>query len=324
MAKQLPKKAEENTGEWLNTYADMVTLLLTFFVLLFACSNMDETKIQYIMQAFQMRGKFTNTIIAPPNADPDETNQVGNSSDPPTTSGGEGEMPQSFDTLFQYLGEIIDSNDLGDVVSVESGASHITIKFNDSVMFRPDSAVLTSEGRQIISTFVPAIQHINNSVQTLTVAGHTARSGGSDLNDYSLSANRAVSVQNLLEFLHTVDNEKYIVTGYGPNRPTESNETVDGRAKNRRVEIQLLKAENELDFSNRDVLKDFLTHHGITNEQFDAQFPPVDPVTLPEGAADRVEAFIKDKFENVGVSVGGFGPGSADGSEFIADETTSS
>ena len=54
MAKQLPKAQEENTGEWLNTYADMVTLLLTFFVLLFACSNMDETKIQYIMQAFQI------------------------------------------------------------------------------------------------------------------------------------------------------------------------------------------------------------------------------------------------------------------------------
>ena len=322
MAKQLPKAPEENTSEWLNTYADMV-MLLTFFVLLFACSNMDETKIQYIMQAFQMRGKFTNTVVAQPNANPDETNQVGNSSDPPTNVGGEGEQPQSFDTLFQYLGEIIEAEDLSDIVSIEAGAAHITLKFKDTVMFRPDSAVLTDEGRNIISKFVPGIRMINNSIGTLTVAGHTARTGGSDLADYGLSANRAVSVQNLLEFLDTVDTTKYIVTGYGPNRPTDTNDTADGRANNRRVEINLLKAENELDLSNRDVLKDYLTWLGMTAEEFDILHPQTDPVTLPEGAVDRVEAFIKDKFENIGVTVGGYGPGSADGSEFIIDETTS-
>ena len=64
MAKLPPKQESGDSQEWLNTYADMVTLLLTFFVLLFACSNLDETKLQYVYQAFQMRGKYVNTIVA--------------------------------------------------------------------------------------------------------------------------------------------------------------------------------------------------------------------------------------------------------------------
>lgn len=250
----------------------------------------------------------------------DDPSTVGSSSTPPTNVGGEGEMPQSFDTLFQYIGEMIDAEDLSDVVSVESGASHITIRFKDSVMFRPDSAVLTTEGREIISKFSPIIREVNNSIQTLTVSGHTAKAASYDINDFSLSSNRAVSVQNLLDFLHTVDYEKYIVTGYGPNRPLASNDTVDGRAQNRRVEIVLLKAYNELDLTNREVLKDYFTQMGMTNEEFDAMFPKVDPETLPEGAVDRVDAFIKDKFDGVGVTSGGYGPGTADGSEFIIED----
>lgn len=323
MAKQLPKAPEENTGEWLNTYADMVTLLLTFFVLLFACSNMDETKVQFIIQAFQNHGHYVNSYVSKPNTDPSNANEIGTSNDPPSHSGGEGEMPQSFDVLYQYLSEMIDANDLGDVVSIEAGAAHVTLQFDNSVMFKPDSAVLTNEGRQYISQFAPILKLLNNSIQTLTVAGHTAVSPGSTLDDFGLSSARAVSVQNLLSFHHTVDDSKYIVTGYGPNRPVADNDTPDGRAKNRRVEIQLLRAENELDFSNPDVLRDFLLYNGITSGVVDTQVPKTDPSTLPEGAAQRVEAFIKDKFESVGITVGGFGPGSTDGSAFMVDETAS-
>lgn len=323
MAKQLPKAEEGNSQEWLNTYADMVTLLLTFFVLLFACSNMDETKIQYIMQAFQNRGRYVNTFVTQPNTDPNDTSEMGTSNAPPTHSGGEGEMPQSFDTLMQYLGDVTVQNDLGDAVSIEAGAAHVTIRFNDSVMFNPDSAVLTDEGRRIISKYAPVIKQANSSIEGLTVSGHTAK-GFSDLDDYDLSAGRATSVQKLLNFLGTVDNEKYSVAGYGPNRPLESNDSEEGKKKNRRVEIVLLKAENELDMSDRDVMMDYFESMGVSTEMFDAMWPKVDPQTLPEGAADRVEAFIKNKFDNVGVSSGGYGPGSADGSVFMVEEETAS
>lgn len=325
MAKQMPKKSEDSTGDWLNTYADMVTLLLTFFVLLFACSNMDETKMQYIFQAFQMRGKFANNIVAPQNPNLAETDTIGNSSDPPAANpSGEGEMPQSFDQLYQYLSEYIDSNQLSDSVAIEKSAAHITIRFNDNVMFDGDSWVLKDEGRRLISAFTPAIHAVNGSIQNLTVSGHTAMVPYPIVNDYLLSAMRAVSVQNFLEFRGTVDNNKYIVTGYGPNRPLESNDTEEGRAKNRRVELLILRAENELTLNDPEIIKDILKEKGIIAENFDPNDNNTDVEALPDGVAEKIVSKIESSFQNISSSGSGFGPGSADGSEFIADDTESS
>ncbi len=322
MAKQMPKKAEESTGDWLNTYADMVTLLLTFFVLLFACSNLDETKLQYIFQAFQMRGKFANAFIAPPNPNASDST-IGNSEDAPANAGGEGEMPQSFDELYQYLSEYVEENKIGESVSIDQGASHITIRFDDNVMFDGDSWVLKNEGRKLLSGFIPAIRTVNDCVQNLTVAGYTAKVKFPVVNDYTLSAMRAVSVQNFLEFNNTVDNEKYIVTGYGPNRPLESNDTEEGRAKNRRVELVLLKAQNDNILNDKEVIKDILRGLGITAEEHDPNNIPKDPDLLPEGSAEKIVSLITGKFEGMSPSSSGYGPGSTDGSEFMVDEEDS-
>lgn len=323
MAKQLPKKAEENTGEWLNTYADMVTLLLTFFVLLFACSNLDETKMQYIFQAFQMRGKFINSAVNEQNPNPSDST-IGNTDNEPDYSGGEGEMPQSFDELFQYLSDYVEQNNLGQSIAIENGESHITIKLSDTVMFDGNSYVLKDEGRRIIGDIIPAIHALNDSIQKLIVYGHTAKAI-SPVNDYYLSANRAVSVQNFLEFKGTVDNSKYAVTGEGPNKPVSSNDTAEGRAKNRRVEITLLKANNKLDFSDEKVLKDILLSMGIITDDFDPFKEDTPPNLLPDGAAEKITNTIKDLYENFNSSGGsGFGPGSADGSEFIVEDAEAS
>lgn len=320
MAKQMPKKSEDSGGDWLNTYADMVTLLLTFFVLLFACSNMDETKMQYIFQAFQMRGKFVNPYVDQQNPSTDITESIGPSNDPASVAGGEGDMPQSFDELYQYLTEYIDTNDLGESVSISQTAGHITIRFDDSIMFDGDSWTLKPEGRALLSNFTPAIRAVNGSVQNLTVAGHTAKVAFPVVNDYLLSSMRAVSVQNFLEFSGTVDSDKYIVTGYGPNRPFEDNDTDEGRAANRRVELQLLRAQNELDLNDPAVIRDILNQHGIISDEFDPNNKPEPPEVLPDGAADKIVSGILGKFEDVTSSGAGFGPGSTDGSEFLASD----
>lgn len=323
MAKQMPKKSEDSGGDWLNTYADMVTLLLTFFVLLFACSNLDESKVQYIFQAFQMRGKFINSAVTEQNPNPSDST-IGNTDNEPDYAGGEGDMPQSFDELYQYLSDYVEQNNLGQSVAIENGESHITLKFDNTVMFDGNSYLLRDEGRKILAQFVPAIHAVNDSIQKLIVYGHTAKAV-SPVNDYYLSANRAVSVQNFLEFRGTVDASKYSVVGEGPNRPAESNDTAEGRAKNRRVEITLLKANNMLDFSDKSVLKDILESLGVITDELDPFKEDTPPNLLPDGAAEKITNTIKNLYENFTPSSGvGFGPGSADGSEFIVEETEAS
>lgn len=328
MAKLPPKKEEGNTQEWLNTYADMVTLLLTFFVLLFASSNLDETKLQYIFQAFQTRGSYVNTVVDKPNdtvADSD-----GGNADDPTQGGGEGEMPQSYDELYQYLSEYIDSKDLSESISIENGATQFILRFNSQVFFDGDSYILKPEGRAIINDICPMLNAMNDHIRTLTVTGHTAV-GSSMISDWTLSSQRASSVLNYMDVtiggeVYSVGYEvlppsKYRAEGYGNTAPLYPNDTPEHRQKNRRVEMRLLKEEQ--DMTNSSVLQDMLNHDYHMGTSI---FNPNDTTEdkdyekLPEGSADKLLGFISDKFGGgSGASAGGMtGPGAVDGSQFIA------
>lgn len=326
MAKLPPKKEEGNTQEWLNTYADMVTLLLTFFVMLFACSNLDETKIQYFVQAFQMRGKVINTVVDKPN-DNDADSDGGNA-DQPNPGGGEGEMPQSYEELYQYFSEYIEKNDLADNVSVQDSEAYFILTFNSQVFFDGDSYVLKPEGRKIISNICPAIRAMNDHIRTLTVSGHTAV-GASALSDWSLSTQRASSVVNYMDpsiggeaysvGYEVLPQSKYIAEGYGNTRPIASNDTPEGRQQNRRVEMRMLK--EDIDETDPKVIQDLLNHDyhlGVTPFDPNAK-PNPDYENLPEGSADKIIGFIKDKFGGgSGTTLTGtMGPGAVDGSQFI-------
>lgn len=321
MAKMPPKKGNDSVGDWLNTYADMVTLLLTFFVLLFASSNIDETKLQYILQAFQSRGKYVNPYVA--DLDPSAVNK-GGITDNPDEQGGEGSMPQSFEELYQYLADYIEEQELGDSVSVEQGAAHITIRFNDSVFFDGNSYILKPEGKAVLDGIYPGIKAIQDSIRTATISGHTSYTGlirHGMINDWWLSSERALSVANYLndEKHVTLDENKYRIRGAGYAEPIAPNDTLEGQKKNRRVEIMMLK--NELNLSDEKVIRDILEHDfGIGSNPFDVdnQTPP-DISTLPDGSADKIIAIIGDKFKDDDVTnVGSIGPGSMNIEDFAA------
>lgn len=323
MAKLPPKKGDSNVGDWLNTYADMVTLLLTFFVLLFACSNLDETKLQFIYQAFQSRGKYINDVVA--DLDPVAESTGGVTDSNPAQTGGEGEMPQSFDQLYVYLKEYIDENNLADQVAVEKGAAHLTIRFNDSVFFDGGSYILKPEGRNVLDGIIPGIKSVQSFIRTLTVSGHTADDGTDKTGDFLLSANRANSVYLHLKNRETVDFSKYRMKASGPNEPVAANDSIENMAKNRRVELTLLR--DELDMNDPDVIKDILKYDfKLPTEEFDPNAQkPVDPTTLPEGSADKIISAIKDRYDSESTGGTSLWPGFIDSSQFVAakEETES-
>ncbi len=310
MAKQMPKKAEENTGEWLNTYADMVTLLLTFFVLLFCCSNLDETKMQFILQAFQSRGKFLNTVVDEQDTMAQDT---GGTTDVTTPGGGDGTMPQSYEELYMYLADYIEESELSDSVSIEEGAAHFTIRFDNSVFFDGDSYMLRPEGREILNGFIPALRAMHKFFYSVTISGHTAEAV-SAADHFQLSALRASSVQLHLDRNETFDFDQYRIKGSGPNEPLPDN---TDPAKERRVELTMIK--NELDPTDMDVILDILNHDfDIPSGAFDPdKHNGGDPQNLPDGAPEKIIGVITDKLSGVGTQVGTFGPTEVDGSQFI-------
>lgn len=292
MAKIQKKPEEDHSNDWLNTYADMVTLLLTFFVMLYASSSIDEQKWQYIYQAFQSRGKYLNEYIDHPNHTIDEGSYV--SSESPTQAGGDGTMPQSFDELYQYLSEYVEENELSDAVSVTQDAAHIYIKFDSDVFFEGNSAVLRQEGMDIINGISPGLTAVSDSIQLVTVSGHTAV-GYSAVNDWDLSSGRASSVVKYMEYREVLDRSQFRTQGDGPNKPVADNSTEEGRAQNRRVELVILR--NDFDETDPEVVKDILKHdYGLFSEQVDPDGMEEEPTKLPSDSAQGIINSIETLF----------------------------
>lgn len=301
MGKIAKKPQEDHSNDWLSTYSDMVTLLLTFFVMLYASSTTDEQKWQYIYQAFQSHGKYFNEYVDSPNPTPDEGD--GTVSEEPQTDGGAGNLPQSFDQLYHYISEYISENNLESSVSVEKGAAHLNIRFDNNVFFEPNSAVLTQAGKDLLSSIAPGITAVKSAIRTCTVSGHTAKAI-SDVNDWDLSSGRASSVVKYLDFTKVLDTEQFRTKGCGYAEPVADNNTEEGRAQNRRVEMVLLK--NDVDFTDPEVMKDILKYdYGIDLDNFDPDGTKTQPEKVPNDYAQSVIDRLEEKYPDRGGSTGG-------------------
>ncbi|MCL2053627.1 MAG: flagellar motor protein MotB [Oscillospiraceae bacterium] len=249
MARKKGGGEEEGGANWMDTYGDMVTLMLTFFVLLYAMSTMDVSKWQYIASAFS-RGPSEVQVVteANPENDPQAifTDEVVD-----TITDGE---VIDFDDLYMYLQEIIQSNNLQDSVSVEMSPSYIYVRFRDRIIFEPDSATLLDEGEFIIELISDGVRQIEDMIFGVRVFGHTAKSPGSTTNEWDLSSMRATSAINFMIDLSAAESYKFSSSGFGGHRPIANNDSEEGRRQNRRVEIIFIR--NDIDFNDPQVMRD--------------------------------------------------------------------
>lgn len=242
----------EGGANWMDTYGDLVTLLLCFFVLLYAMSSMDETKWQYIAQAFAGgKGEIINVVV---------TNEPNPENDPSAIYVDENVDSAAevvdFDDFYLYLNEVVEAAGLQDSVSVELSATGVYMKFRDNVFFAGDSDVLLDDGRYILEIICDGIRAVNDQILSIKVGGHTAESSGSSVNEWELSSGRADSVINFMLSLDCCDAEKFQSAGYGKYRPVSDNGTEDGKRQNRRVEIIFIR--NDVDFSDPAVMEELL------------------------------------------------------------------
>ena len=204
-------KVEERV-EWIYTYGDMVTLLLTFFILLFAMSSSEKAVFNAMSMSFKS---------GPPGS-------------PYQFSG----MP----TFMAGIPQAMNKNNLElEATEVTIDDRGITVSFSDSVMFDRGSAQITPGGLEVIEKFSRIVHSFPNG---LVIEGHT-----DDLptnsevfpSNWELSAARAGAVARALEEFG-VKRNRMEVAGYADTRPKVANETASLRRLNRRIDI-LVKPE---------------------------------------------------------------------------------
>ncbi|MGC6172970.1 OmpA/MotB family protein [Lacrimispora sp. 38-1] len=232
-------KKPEELGSWMDTYGDMVTLLLCFFVLLYSMSSIDQSKWKILVQSFNPSAvESSDQIVLDANAKDGEGELKGN----PPAEGGES---TDFDELYLMLKKIIDDRNMQDSVEITRGDGFTFISFRDKVFFDGDSSVLRQEGKDVLSEFAAAMAQANSNIKEVQVLGHTSQ-GNPDKpnnirNDRMLSAQRSAEVIIYLQSQNAVAPEKLVGMSFGQFRPIAPFDTNEGCAKNRRVEILITK-----------------------------------------------------------------------------------
>lgn len=237
----MKKRKSGGGANWMDTYGDMVTLLLCFFVLLYSMSTIDQQKWVQLVQSFNpdaihevTKNKGNNGQIADP------TNPVDGEQTENNVSTQQ-QIDQSIEQLYLDLKAYVAQQGAAENISVTKGDGYVFISFNDAVFFDGDSYVLRSDGKEVLNDVGTIIRKASSAIDELRVLGHTAQGDPSKPNnptvDRFLSSDRATVVLVYLQDMNIMDPARMISMGYGQFRPVADNDTREGRSKNRRVEM---------------------------------------------------------------------------------------
>ena len=227
-------KSQESGANWMDTYGDLVTLLLCFFVLLYSISTIDQAKWVQIVKSFNPEAKDVSQI-----ADPEQEDAVDDVPGSPEAD--------EFDDLYESLKKAIEQAGLDSEVELFKGDGYSFITFRDNVFFDGDSSVIKQDGMDVLAQFASILSGVKDSVKEIQVLGHTTQADpvipNNPENDRVLSSERAARVAAFIQQRTEVTPDKIVPIGYGQFRPVAPFDTAENRAKNRRVELLITKSD---------------------------------------------------------------------------------
>lgn len=247
MAKRGSKK-QINKDAWLATYGDMITLVLTFFILLYSMSTISEENWEKIVEAFD-KNRSTQIVLHEEPKEGDTLPGMEGAKNGLSDTVPEVEVDDINDIteLYEYLRQMVKKEGMEEDISVGLGDGFVIMRFRGNLFFGADSYVLQPEAKRILDVLSQGMAVISEQIQLVRIDGHTATNP--DLSRYTistreLSTDRANAVLEYVEGKNILDPVKLIAVGYGKYRPIASNETAEGRAENRRVEIYISDKES--------------------------------------------------------------------------------
>ena len=241
----MPKKKGGGGGgaNWMDTYGDMVTLLLCFFVLLYSMSTISEENWKKIVMSFNPNSILTTTDPegnSGPFADPEVGDQnpgLQEIEDSPNQN----EIENMMEELYMALQNYTKQEGLESAVSVSQDGGRIYLKLMNEAMFAGDSYALLPEARQILSGVCEILEKAKSAIEEIQVEGHTAQASANQANpteeDRMLASNRATVVTIFLQNNTTIHPARMCSVGWGQWHAIANNQNEENRAPNRRVEL---------------------------------------------------------------------------------------
>lgn len=211
---------EVNTEAWITTYSDTITLLLTFFILLYSMAEVNKEKMQQVSDAMQTQ----------------MVGEINVKGDKPIK-----EPVSDYDALVDKVNKSVKSNNLTDVVKVRQEEKGVVLQLDESILFDPGMADLKENSKAVLNSINVLLTDMKNDIlvegHTDNVPMHTEKYGS----NWELSTARAVSVIRYFIEGKGLDPAKFTAKGYGEYKPLVENTTPENKAINRRVDILIVE-----------------------------------------------------------------------------------
>jgi chemotaxis protein MotB len=241
-SKKTPEIPPAGAPAWMATYGDLVTLLLCFFVLLYAMSDVNEIKLQQIAASFS-----GNPILITENSGSDGINEMlGNGimempNIPKNVEKENKEKQEAQEQLAKMASEFktyFAENDANEFIEVELNEDYIVLNFKDGILFDVGKSSIRQEALNILKAV--AIELEINSENDIEILGHTDNDPINTIqfpNNWTLSASRAINVGLYFIEQGNIIPSRISAVGKGEYFPISPNDTPENKASNRRVEI---------------------------------------------------------------------------------------
>lgn len=264
MAKRREEEAPKGSPAWMATFSDLMNLLLCFFVLLFSMSSIDEAKYEELVvslsNSFSIfsgggssigEGTLISNGVSQLNELDDYYSDMGKASDEDETNEDpleqykqqlQQDQKKLTETLYDEISEMVGQKKINDKVSLgmDSHYQYVKISLNGAILFESGQADFLPSARPVLSKVGDILSLYSDS--QIKIEGHTDAipiNSAKYANNLELSTARASSVWKYFVNEKNLAPETLEAAGKGEYSPVATNNTAEGRAKNRRVEIKI-------------------------------------------------------------------------------------
>ena len=221
---------------WLLTYADMITLLMVFFIVLFSMSRVDLKKFQGLSKALRTSlvtggsGLLTGQGVSLGQADA----SAGDT--------GQGSTPEGLELWGEDLAGVLSEDNQSGDIKVYSSERGIVISMQGSVLYASGSADIESGAEPLLHDLAQALGKLKNYIAVEGYTDDVPINTPMFPSNWELSTRRATNVVRYLIEREGLKPERFVAVGYGEYRPQKPNTSEANRARNRRVDVVVLRS----------------------------------------------------------------------------------